>query len=83
MRNRIQWTVALVATLMVLGGCGGIESRSSPVQYTPMQQTPSLPAVEAPAWNSIEIIFLRTEIVRADGAPRSATPSIQKAGAGV
>jgi hypothetical protein len=86
MQKRVQTILPLIAILTSIVGCGGIESRQSPAQYTPTQQTPALPAVEGPAWNSIDIIFLKTEIVHVDAAPHRQNSgdmsAIQNAGVG-
>ena len=55
-RMRHSWSVALCACALALalGGCGSIEQRSTE------------PLPEPPPWNSIEMMWLNTEIVRAD-----------------
>ena len=69
MRHGIHQSLRLLATLVVLGGCGGIEHR-----VAPPARAQALPVFEPPAWNSIENIFLQSEIVRLDDIPRSGVP---------
>lgn len=93
MRHNVYRSLPLLSALVVLGGCGGIEHRvAAPAhsQALPVLETPAhrqaLPVFEPPAWNSIENIFLQTEIVRVDEVQRNDIPAavapFQLAGAG-
>jgi len=81
MRHGLHSNLLLLAALAALGGCGGIEHR-----VAPPAQRQAMPVFEPPAWNSIEIIFLQTEIARVDQARRNdvraAVAPFQSAGAG-
>jgi hypothetical protein len=61
--------LCLPVLALALGGCGSIEHRSA------------APLPEPPPWNSIEMMFMETEIVRAETPggkplPASALPTL-------
>jgi len=59
-----RWTLAsLPAVAAVLGACASIEAVPVSSQATPIIE--ASPFYEPPPWNSLEMMWMETEIVRA------------------
>ena len=60
-----RWTLSsLSAFATVLGACASIESVQTSPQASPIYE--ASPFYEPPPWNSLEMMWMETEIVRAD-----------------